>query len=324
MDEKIVIREIISNTELEESLEVIRNSFLTVAEELNLTKENCPTNPAFVEFSDLKVLRDKGVWFYGLFVDEVQIGFVAVEKANEEVYYLEKLAVLPQYRHRGYGRRLMDFVSEQVKSWNGRKLSIGIINENERLKRWYQQYGFVEQSQKRFPHLPFTVCFMEKLLEEDFAIHEMTEADLNAVSSFYIGLIDHIKEQTQDDYFNYDRLSETEIRKQFREALLKPAVKTYIAKDGTKPIGFIKGEIRDCYLPFSKVKKIGYIESAFLLPEYRRKGIMRQLELKMVEFFKGHGITYVELNIITKNSVAKGTWESLGYVTFREQMRKKI
>lgn len=324
MDEKIAIREIISNTELEESVKVIRNSFLTVAEELNLTRENCPTNPAFIELSDLKVLRDKGVWFYGLFVDEAQIGFVAIEKANEKVYYLEKLAVLPQYRHRGYGRRLMEFVSEQVKSWNGEKLSIGIINENERLKRWYQIYGFEEISQKRFPHLPFTVCFMEKRLEEEFSIHKMTEEDLAAVTSFYVGLLDHIKKQTQDDYFNYDGLSETEIRKQLQESLSNPMSKTYVAKDGTKPIGFIKGEICDCYLPFSKVKKIGYIESAFLLSKYRRKGIMRQLELRMVQFFKEHKISYVELNVITKNTVAKSTWESLGYVTFREQMRKKI
>ena len=30
------------------------------------------------------------------------------------------------------------------------------------LKNWYMSYGFRETGTKAFPHLPFTVCFMEK------------------------------------------------------------------------------------------------------------------------------------------------------------------
>lgn len=41
-------------------------------------------------------------------------------------------------------------------------LSIGIINENKVLKQWYSSFGFNETGFKKFPHLPFTVCFMEK------------------------------------------------------------------------------------------------------------------------------------------------------------------
>lgn len=165
MKPEIVIREVAAKSELEQSAQVIRDSFITVANELNLTKENSPTNPAFLEVASLLSLQEKGVVFYGLFLDLAQIGFVAIEKASDGVYYLEKLAVLPEYRHCGYGRELLDFAFKQVQKKNGRKVSIALIDENTRLKNWYQEYGFKETGKKLFPHLPFTVCFMEKEIE---------------------------------------------------------------------------------------------------------------------------------------------------------------
>jgi ribosomal protein S18 acetylase RimI-like enzyme len=94
----------------------------------------------------------------------MQVGFVAIEKADDKVYYLDKLAVLPEYRHKGYGGKLVEFVSNFVKKHNGQKVSLGMINESTVLKKWYQKLGFKETGTQSFEHLPFTVCFMEKSL----------------------------------------------------------------------------------------------------------------------------------------------------------------
>jgi N-acetylglutamate synthase-like GNAT family acetyltransferase len=94
-------------------------------------------------------------------VDDRQVGFVAMEKADDAVYYLEKLAVLPEYRHNGYGRELVQFVLETAATGGAKKLSIGIIYEQAVLKDWYKDIGFRETSTKKFEHLPFTVGFME-------------------------------------------------------------------------------------------------------------------------------------------------------------------
>jgi ribosomal protein S18 acetylase RimI-like enzyme len=75
---------------------------------------------------------------------------------------LEKLAVLPEHRNRGYGRLLVDFAFDEVRKNNGEKISLGIINENLTLKKWYIDYGFIELTVKRYPHLPFNVCLLEK------------------------------------------------------------------------------------------------------------------------------------------------------------------
>ena len=96
------------------------------------------------------------------------------------------------------------------------------------------------------------------------------------------------------------------------------------SKENGKAIAFISGEVRDCCLPISIVRKVGYINGAFVLPGYRRQGVMKKLESMLLEYFKRQGLSYIELNVITGNLLGKRSWESLGYKTFREQMRKKI
>jgi ribosomal protein S18 acetylase RimI-like enzyme len=108
-----------------------------VAGELGLTPENAPTNPAFITTEKLQEAYEKGIIMFGLFLGEEQAGFFALEAAGEGVYYLERLAVLPGYRHRGWGSRLMDYAFDYVKKAGGVRISIAVIHENEILKQWY-------------------------------------------------------------------------------------------------------------------------------------------------------------------------------------------
>jgi ribosomal protein S18 acetylase RimI-like enzyme len=158
------IREISSRHDLENSVEVIRDSFKTVALEFGLNQDNCPTHPSLITLDRLLELKGKAKLF-GLFLKGRQVGFVAVEKADDKVYYLDKLAVLPGYRHKGCGRKLVEFVVTYVQEQGGKKVSLGMINESAVLKIWYKNLGFIEAGTKNFEHLPFTVCFMDKSLQ---------------------------------------------------------------------------------------------------------------------------------------------------------------
>ena len=144
-----------------DSVDIIRQAFSTVAKEFGLTPDNCPTHPSFITHDDLVMLKQKGLNFFGLFVDNRQFGFIAIEKANDDLFYIEKLAVLPSHRHQGFGKKLMLFAIEHVRRNMGKKVSIGIIDEHTVLKNWYQSIGFKEIMIKNFDHLPFTVCFLE-------------------------------------------------------------------------------------------------------------------------------------------------------------------
>lgn len=74
---------------------------------------------------------------------------------------LEKLAVLPQRRHRGYGRALLDHARHTAAKWDGIRLTADIIEENAQLKSWYLQNGFFYTGGRSFDHLPFSVGYVE-------------------------------------------------------------------------------------------------------------------------------------------------------------------
>lgn len=159
---KFIIKDI--DVEFEDCVKVIRESFITVATEFGITKKNAPTNPAFIESDTLAKMKEKGVRMYGGYIEDKIIGFVALEKARDDSYYLEKLCVVPDYRHFGYGEQLIKYIFDTVKGFGGKKVSIGIINDNRVLKNWYMEKGFNETGKKVFEHFPFEVCFMEKLV----------------------------------------------------------------------------------------------------------------------------------------------------------------
>ena len=161
-----MIRSISGDNDIKECASCIRDSFLTVADELGITNENAPTNPAFMTYERLKESIDKGLEIFGLYEDSNICGCIGVEKSkNESEFYIERLAVLPLKRHKGYGKELMDFAFNSIKESGGKKASIAIVNENKKLKDWYMKYGFIETGMRKFEHLPFTVCFMEKSVD---------------------------------------------------------------------------------------------------------------------------------------------------------------
>ena len=125
------IIEITTDQQKKELARVIREANRTVARDLNLTKENAPTNPAFITYEALEGSMNKGLAMYGFYEDKKLVGCVGIEDPKkDDTFYIERLAVLPLYRHNGIGRRLMDFAFEKIKSYNGKTVSIRIIDEN--------------------------------------------------------------------------------------------------------------------------------------------------------------------------------------------------
>ena len=141
--------------------EVIRQSFATVAQDFNLTKENCPAHTSFITNERLENNIKEGYYPFGYFANGKLIGFVSLSGIGDGVYELNNLAVLPESRHFGYGKELLDFCKEKVKMLGGMKIIIGIIEEHTVLKDWYATNGFIHNGTKKFEHLPFTVGFME-------------------------------------------------------------------------------------------------------------------------------------------------------------------
>ncbi|MBS7527388.1 GNAT family N-acetyltransferase [Fusibacter paucivorans] len=98
--------------DLPECLDVIHKSFMTVAEASGLTKENAPTNGAYIPLKRLEDEFQKGTMMYGLYNQQRIVGFIQLKDKGNHIFELGKLAVLPDYRHNGYGKMLLDYAKK--------------------------------------------------------------------------------------------------------------------------------------------------------------------------------------------------------------------
>lgn len=142
-------------------LDIIRSSFITVAEEFGLTENNCPYHTAFMTIDKLQKQFDDGRPMFLFYQDAVPVGYFSLAKCSAEEWELNNLAVLTEYRHLGIGKAMVNYAVKMVENYGGNKISIGIIEENTKLKDWYLKLGFNHISTRKFEHLPFTVGFME-------------------------------------------------------------------------------------------------------------------------------------------------------------------
>ena len=141
-------------------VKVIRSSFKDVAERFGLTQENAPRHPSNCTEDWIQKDMERGVRYFVIENENSIVGCVALEQPNAEVCYLERLAVLPNQRRRGFAKALVNHVLSEARLLGAHRVSIGTIAEQTELKNWYKRIGFVEGESKEFPHLPFRVTFM--------------------------------------------------------------------------------------------------------------------------------------------------------------------
>ena len=72
-------------------------------------------------------------------------------------WVLKRLAVLPEARHLGLGRALVEAATDRARTSGATRLTLRIIAENELLGRWYTGLGFRRTLAPRHPGWAFTV-----------------------------------------------------------------------------------------------------------------------------------------------------------------------
>ena len=70
--------------------------------------------------------------------------------------------------------------------------------------------------------------------------------------------------------------------------------------------------------------KRGEIALAYVAPEYRRRGILRELEIEASTFLSERGCRDVEIHVDADNDAAREAWKSLGYRPTRESMERRL
>jgi diamine N-acetyltransferase len=151
----------IDSSEIDECVSVIRKSFASVAKEFGITETNCPNHTSFMKAEKLQMQYDSGRLMFAYMDKKKIVGYFSLASNGDGNYELDNLAVLPEYRHKGYGEEMIAFAINKARELGSSKISIGIIEENTKLKNWYRDLGFIHIGTKIFEYFPFTVGFME-------------------------------------------------------------------------------------------------------------------------------------------------------------------
>lgn len=156
----------ITKQDIPECVDIIRKSFKTVADEYGFTIENAPRFTAFATTAERLSwqLENEPRQMFVYEQDGVLCGYYSLLMQDNNECELNNLAVLPEYRHCGIGKKLLDHAYETAKAQGCKTMNIGIVEENTKLRKWYEQNGAVHTGTKKFDFFPFTCGYMVKEL----------------------------------------------------------------------------------------------------------------------------------------------------------------
>ena len=153
--------------------DIINNAFFTVAEQFNYTKENAPRFPAFIDYEEIENNLNNGLKMYGYYIKNKIVGCIGYSYHKDQIYYIQKLATLPEYRHMGIGKKLMKFAEDKIRENNGKIIEITVVDQNITLIEWYKKLNFeyirtddlseIKRDGKKI--FPFNSYVMNKKLE---------------------------------------------------------------------------------------------------------------------------------------------------------------
>lgn len=162
-----MIREI-ERQDIPRCVEVIRASFRTVADALGLTPQNAPRFTAFATTEErllYQIEHESRLMRAACADDGAIVGYYSLLMLDGCACELNNLCVLPSYRHQRVGASLLEDAFARARQLGRGRMDIGIIEENARLREWYESHGFVHTGTKKFDFFPFTCGYMTKSLD---------------------------------------------------------------------------------------------------------------------------------------------------------------
>ena len=143
-------------------LETLHAAFGESAKRFGYTRETYPSSGAYITLEELIDAKKRGVHMYAACVESGKIaGYVQLEKVGEGVYAFRRFAVLPEYQKLGIGRALVSHCRDRAALYGGRKMTLLMINDNQKLKEFYQSNGFRVVSTAKDDSYPFEYSVME-------------------------------------------------------------------------------------------------------------------------------------------------------------------
>jgi len=140
------------------------------AEAFRLLNEEWITRYFTLEEKDNVTLGDpqgnilnKGGHIFVVAEGERCVGCVALIKMDDGVFEVSKMAVSPELRGRGVGRRLLEYTVEQARRLGAKSLFLGSSTKLKNAVHLYESIGFKHVPPEKLPPMPYVRAdvFME-------------------------------------------------------------------------------------------------------------------------------------------------------------------
>ena len=148
--------------------------------------------------------------------------------------------------------------------------------------------------------------------------------DALQVAALYRDLAFYIKNGTKDPYWDFEEMPLDLTAEVIKEYISGEESCVLVAEENNDIVGIMILEVIPCHMVLYSAQKVGYIGGGYVKEEYRRQGIMKELEKMSNDFYRELGIKYVEVCYLPENKGSKEAWNGMGYQCFREQARKCV
>jgi GNAT superfamily N-acetyltransferase len=115
-----------------------------------------------------------------------------------------------------------------------------------------------------------------------------------------------------DDYFTVEEDATARWIDYMRKSIEEKGNIVLVAFENNKIIGYMTASI--CSRPpVYKIKKVGLIGDSFVLPHYRRKGVLSKMLDEILSWMKTNSVEYVEHPIAVRNKLGRTVWKRKGF-----------
>ncbi len=152
----------VTEKDIPECVRLIRRSFQTVADEFSFTPEK---DPKFTSYATTEERLEYHMHaeqrpMYACFADGTLAGYYSLRIADGAIE-LSNLCTAPEFRHSRIGESLMLHSFDRARELGFTEITIGVVDANERVKRWYESYGFTKSGDCD-AYLTFHCIFMKR------------------------------------------------------------------------------------------------------------------------------------------------------------------
>lgn len=286
-------------------------------------------NEAYKEYEDFRpdTMEDMEVWkksptfdSTGMFIAELDgkpagaVNAYIDRKRKEKMGFLRALGVVPEFRKRGVGRRLVETAIESLKE-RGMESVQGWTREGKlACKSLLEGMEFdlirVFSTMRRdLERIPYNIGEHKKL--------RMREMKMNMDD---IKLLNWLNNETFKEHFNFRPHMVEETQFWVTNKPWCDILGIFFSYLDGKPVGYAEAGIDSKFIEHKGIRR-GWIMSIGVLKPNRVRGIGTALMQQSMEFLKSKGMTDVELGVDDSNPTdAIELYEKVGFITVYKEL----